>query len=162
MPRMSTKAVERALADPVAVEARARILKSTGNAREALQSAGEIEAPPDVIDQDWADTMAFNEELVKVIVLESTEKFAEQIVEVGVNGVMQRFIRGEEQTVKRKYLEQLARAKMTTYTQQKIKDGEDNESYRNVPHTALRYPFTVTEDQNPRGADWLRMVKASQ
>jgi len=112
------------------------------------------------VNKEWADQMAFNEELVTIRVHESTDKFAENPVEVFCNGIAQRFLRGQDQVVKRKYVEVLARAKMTTYGNQKITIGDGEESYVYPSHTALRYPFAVVEDQNPKGRDWLKSVLA--
>jgi hypothetical protein len=139
---------------------RPRAQKSTGPARESLEPA-HIEAVDRPVDKDWADQMKFNEEPVKIVVHDSTEKNAERVVEVWNNGISQRFIRGQEQVVKRKFMEVLARAKITSYTQEKVRDEDGNESYRNIPHTALRYPFSVIEDLNPRGREWLRTVLES-
>lgn len=157
MPRIARKEFD-AAAEKVGQD-RPRTIKSTGPARKAIEPAL-IETVDRPVDKDWADQMAFNEEPVRVLVHESTDKNAELIVEVYNNGVPQRFIRGQAQVVKRKFLEVLARAKMTTQGQQLIKDGEGNDTYRMVPHTALRYPFSVMEDSNPRGADWLKAVLA--
>ena len=134
-------------------------MKSTGPAKRSLEPA-HVEAVERPINKDWADTMAFNEELIKVMVHETTDPNATPIPDVYVNGIGQRFIRGQKQDVKRKFVELLARSRKTTYSQEKVRDDNGNESYRNVPHTALAYPFSVLEDQNPRGADWLTAILA--
>ena len=110
--------------------------------------------------EEKAAELAFLEEPVEVLVHESTDPNAEPIVETWCNGRSQFFMRGQPQVVKRKFVGILARAKRTSYTQQRYKDAEGNDAIRNVPHTALRYPFSVTADRNPRGADWLRKVLA--
>lgn len=133
--------------------------RSTGDAKDSLD-APQIEVVDRPVEQSWAEDMAFNESQVKVLVHESTDKNAEAVVEVFCNGVPQRFIRGRAQDVKRKFVAVLARAKMTTYSQEKVRDDDGNESYRNIPHTALRYPFSVVADSDPRGADWLTAVLA--
>jgi hypothetical protein len=108
---------------------------------------------------DYAARLAFNEEEVKIIVHESTDKNAEAIVDVYVNGIPQRFIRGMEQNVKRKFVEVLARARHTSLkTEVEIKG--DSVVNRIVRNSALRYPFSVREDRNPKGADWLRKILA--
>lgn len=136
-----------------------RVMKSTGPAKQSLEAAS-IEVVDKPVDKVWADQMAFNEEVIKVLVHESTDKNAEAIVEVFNGGIPQRFLRGQEQDVKRKFVEVLARAKMTTFTQEKYKDGDGVDSVKQVPHTALRYPFSVVNDPNPRGKDWLKAVLA--
>lgn len=108
----------------------------------------------------YAAELAFNEEMLEVIVHETTEKNAAPLVQVYVNGVAQHFVRGHVQRVKRKYVEVLARAKETAIkTSVQIVNGEAvNRLHR---HTALRYPFSVQHDPNPKGGAWLRKVLAS-
>ena len=108
--------------------------------------------------KEKAAALAFMEELIEVEVLPTQDKNAEFIVEVWCNGRAQRFMRGQKQTVKRKYVEVLARAKQTNYTQEMYKDGNGNDAIRNVPHTGLRYPFQVHRDDSPKGRDWLIKV----
>jgi hypothetical protein len=50
---------------------------------------------------EYAAALAFNEELIDVVVHESTEVNATPLVETYVNGVPQRFVRGQTQRVKR-------------------------------------------------------------
>lgn len=138
---------------------RPRAMSSTGPAKTSLEAA-HIEVVDRPVNKDWAEQMAFNEEAIEIMVHESTDKNAEIVVEVFNGGVPQRFIRGQKQMVKRKFVEVLARAKETRYSQEKVRDDDGNESYRNVPHTALRYPFSVISDANPRGRDWLTSVLA--
>ena len=132
-----------------------RDLPSTGTAR---LSATEIEP---VEGLDWkakAATLAFFDEPVEVLVHESTDKNAEMIVEFWNNGRAQRFIRGVAVTVKRKFVDQLARCKHTAYVQETYQDGSGNDSIRNVPKTSIRYPFSIVSDANPKGRDWLRQT----
>ena len=112
------------------------------------------------VDKDWADQMKFMEEVIEVTVHTSSEKFAEPVVEVFCNGIPQRFARGNRQAVKRKYVEVLARAKQTNYGNQQIVQENGEETYTYPASTALRYPFTVNNDPNPRGIDWLKSVLA--
>lgn len=154
MPRIDSNDVEVKQGKP-------RILKPTGDAKDALEP--DLVEPADrVVNKDWADMMAFNEEVIEVMVHESTDKNAEAIVEVFNNGIPQRFIRGQKQMVKRKFVEVLAKAKPTNYTQRAESDRDFTEGGAFVPHTAIRYPFSVTNDPNPRGADWLRSILQQQ
>ena len=99
-------------------------------------------------------------EPVTVMVMESTDDNADQIVSVWVNGRVQNFIRGNPQTVRRCYVERLARAKKTVYSQ--TLDERQGESAFNAMRAryGLRYPFSVIEDKNPNGAAWLRGILA--
>lgn len=134
-----------------------RKLSSVGNAKDALdlRELEVVDKPPS---QKKMEELAFMEEYVTVKVHDTTDENAVPVPPVWNDGRAQYFIRGEEQVVKRKYVERLARAKHTTFTQRKELDGMGNETYVQVPHTALLYPFEVIEDKNPRGRDWLRGI----
>lgn len=161
MPRLKPHQVKKHFEteEQVVGQDKPRVMKSTGPAKQSLEAA-QIEPTDRPVDKKWAETMQFNEDVLTVMVHESTDKNAEPIVEVFNGGIAQRFIRGKEQEVKRKFVEVLARAKMTTYTQQAYKDDNGVDSIRQVPHTALRYPFSVVRDPSPRGKDWLKSVLA--
>lgn len=137
-----------------------RVMKSTGAAKDSLEPAL-IEPVDRPVDHGWAGDMAFLEEPVSVRVAESADKNAESIVEVFCNGVPQRFIRGQTQTVKRKFIGVLCRAKPTSFSQVKRQSDDGVEQYVEVPHTAVRYPFSVMEDQNPIGRAWLEAELAA-
>lgn len=78
-----------------------------------------------------------------------------------VNGRSQFFQRGTPQEVKRYFVERLARAKRTSYSQNL--DERLGESMNNMQSRhALRYPFSVIEDKNPKGSAWLRQILAER
>lgn len=108
----------------------------------------------------WLDEMAFMNEIVTVRVHESTDKNANPFPEVYVNGRVQRFVRGEEQKVRRCFVEVLARAKGTTYDNVKLKDNEGEDKYAYPSHTAEVYPFVVIDD-SPKGKAWLKATLAA-
>ncbi len=111
------------------------------------------------VDMAYAEQLAFGEELVEIVVHESTEPNASPLVDTYVNGVPQRFIRGQSQRVKRKFVEVLARAKQTGIkTTVDMSNGEPVNRIQR--HTGLRYPFSVQHDPNPKGAAWLRSILA--
>lgn len=111
---------------------------------------------------EYAAELAFNEEPVDVVVHESTDKNEQMLVDVYCNGVPQRFIRGETQKVKRKFVEILARARQTSISTTTAAQGQDGEVVNRInKHTAVRYPFSVVYDPNPKGRDWLKRVLAS-
>ena len=109
--------------------------------------------------QQWLDDMAFANEIVKVMVHESTDKIAHPFPEVNVNGRVQRFVRGHEQKVKRFFVEKLARLKLTAFDNVKTKDVDGEDVYRYPTHTGLVYPFTVIEDSE-KGKQWLKQILA--
>lgn len=104
---------------------------------------------------DYAKELAFMEEPVTVMIHESTDQNAEPIVDLYCNGVPQRFIRGVPVTVKRKYVQILCDARQTSI--QTMTGVQGNQVINRInKHTATRYPFSVVEDQNRRGPEWLR------
>lgn len=138
-----------------------RRLKSVGPASEALE-----EAHFDVVDRpvnkDKLDMIAFMEEELVVRVADTTDPTMMPIPCVINDGVRQYFIRGQEQTVKRKFVEVLARCKITKFTQQLEKDGNGNDTYVNYPHTVLMCDFSVLHDPNPKGPAWLKNLLQEQ
>ena len=132
-----------------------RDMPSTGPAR---IDAPEIEVVAGPRWNEKAAMEAFLNEPVDVVVHETTDQNAEQIIQVACNGRNQYFMRGVVQTVKRKFVGVLANAKRTRFSQQTYKDANGNDAIRNVPHTALAYPFDVREDKNPNGRAWLKQL----
>lgn len=111
---------------------------------------------------DHAKELAFMEEPVRILVHESSDpNDPDPNPLLKVNGRTQYVIRGQEITMRRKFVEVLARAKKTGYTQSIKHDQVSGNVYQKMnPRTALRYPFSVIEDRNPKGRDWLRKVLA--
>lgn len=110
--------------------------------------------------KDKAKALAFNEEILDVVVHETTDENADPYPFVAVNGIRQFFERGTQQRVKRKFVEALVRSKGTKYSQRNAKDSNGNDVIRHDPHTALRHPFSVIHDPNPNGLAWLRKIMA--
>ena len=111
-------------------------------------------------DKKTLDAVVFMEEPVKIMVHESTDENAQPVVDVYCNGIPQRFVRGMEQVVKRKFVQILINARTTTVrTRTGVEGG--NVVNQLTRHTAVRYPFSVIEDRNPRGGAWLREALAS-
>lgn len=136
----------------------ARNIPSTGKAR--VEAEGRVQVVDRVVDSEWAKNMKFNEDVLTIIVHDSTDPNADPVPYVINDGRRQAFARGEEQQVKRKYVEVLARMKVTTQKQVRYKDSQNIDAIKMVPHTALRFPFTVIADPSPRGKDWLKAVLA--
>jgi len=104
-------------------------------------------------------TEQFMNEPVKVHILDVAEEHADVGFTVWVNGDPMTFIRNNEYTVKRKFVEGLARAKKTSYGNALRVDQQTGlQSYVWPSKTGLRYPFAVVEDKNPRGKTWLEAV----
>lgn len=98
---------------------------------------------------------AFMDEIVVIVVHEDANEEALRVVTPTVNGTTQPIVRGIPTPVKRKYVEALARAKETRYTQV-LSDPNRPDSLVMAPRTALAYPFAIERDDNPNGRAWLR------
>lgn len=124
--------------------------------RSAMREEG-IEVVPAMAIDDYASDLAFMEEPVEVEVHESNDPNAEPIVDLYCNGIPQRIVRGQPITVKRKYVQILASARQVSMSAETRVQGEDVIN-RVSKRSALRYPFSVTRDDNRKGRDWLRTV----
>lgn len=137
------------------------LIPTEGDISGTLRGKIETVDGPDAMGR--ADELAFMEEFVTIMVHPSTDPNAVPLPFTSVNGRPQYFQRGQPQRVRRKYVEILARAKKTTYTQTTEHDPRTGNVYQKMnPHTALEYPFSVVEDPNPKGVDWLRHILAEK
>lgn len=120
----------------------------------------QIEAITDLqrFNKDKLALLAFMEEPVTVHIHETSEEQADSNFSIWVNGRQEVFFRGQEKTVKRKFVEGLARAKPTTYRNEQFKMQDGSDSVRYPKSRGLRYSFSVVHDNNPRGRDWLKEV----
>lgn len=106
-----------------------------------------------------AKTEKFMNDILTIIVHESVEDGSLEIITPSVNGVNQPIIRGIESNVKRKYVETLARSRMTKYVQ-KTPDPSRPDNIQMVERTSLTYPFSVLHDPHPNGRAWLKAILA--
>jgi hypothetical protein len=106
-----------------------------------------------------ASDEAFMNELVTVMVHSTTDENQPNHVVVNCNGMNQPLIRGVPTTVKRKYVEILARMKETKYTQI-TRNASAPEQIDMIARHGLSFPFDLVEDKNPRGRAWLQNVLA--
>lgn len=148
-------------ADEPQVKDQPRAMKSTGPASEALEAQG-FDVVKGHVSKEKLDNLAFMEDVLTVVVHDSTNENDEPIPRVWNGGRSQAFIRGKEQEVKRKFVEVLARLKYTKYTQRLVKDATGADTYVQIPHTALRYPFAVIRDPSPKGKEWLKNALAAE
>lgn len=136
--------------------------RSIGDSRESLDapSSDIIEkAPP----WDKIEMLNFMEEELLVKVHQTTNEQEVPIPVVWNDGRAQYFIRGQSQKVKRKFVEILARCRVTTFAQEAFKDGAGNDSYRYVPNTGHLYPFSVLNDPSgARGSKWLEDIMSEE
>lgn len=137
--------------------------------RKAAKALHDVEAEDGVIQVSSADgyerkaeLLRFYEEELDVMIMDSPDPNPEPFVFLAVNGrgAMPMGVpwcpRNEVITIKRKYVELLARAKPINV---RTVDGVDRNGDKTkiVRRSAgVRYPFSVLRDPNPRGAAWLR------
>jgi hypothetical protein len=121
----------------------------------------EIVEGPITAMKDWVETEAFMNERVLGMVQPSNDPNDADMdfVQVWINGVVQTFKRGMPQWVRRCYVERLARAKATFYSQ-RIDERLGESMNMLSPVKVLRYPFSVLQDKNPNGGAWLQEALA--
>ena len=114
------------------------------------------------LEKSYAEQLAFLEEPVEVMVAEPQDEKESNLVQLFVQGRSQMIIPGQPIIIKRKYLEVLARAKQIRYKPVvKINDLTGAPVNMMIPRLVLRYNFSVIQDKNPKGAEWLRRILAS-
>ena len=99
-------------------------------------------------------------EMVDIYILPTTDKNESKLIPVDTNTGSHVFERGKHYTVRRNVVEILARCKKTNYTQKDFVNPEGIQDSIQVPTSALAYPFTITRDDNPKGAHWIRFTLA--
>ena len=101
---------------------------------------------------------AFMEELLTIKVHQKSEKGVFEFVNPAVNGINQPIFRDVEVKVKRKYVEALARARVTTY-EQITPDPSKPANIQMRPKTVICDPFTVIYDPSgKKGKEWLLSI----
>lgn len=103
---------------------------------------------------------AFYNEPVTVQIHETNEKFPQRIFNIMVNGKVETFVQGETKTVKRMFVEGLARAKPVHFGNEEYVDWDGTRKVRHPTSRGLRHPFSVVHDPNRNGAAWLKAVLA--
>lgn len=140
-----------------------RVMKSTGDASEALAPNDRvIQVVEHVGDPEKAAMLAFMNERIDVRLATSTDKNAEQVVEICVNGHLEALRRGVTKTVPRFIVDRLARVKITGYQQKEVINSEGIRQYVHQPVTGLRYDFSVTNDPSPYADAWLKSILAER
>ena len=103
---------------------------------------------------------AFANELVTIRIAKTTDKNKPDHVILSVNGKTQVVVAGRKQTVRRMYLEVLARMWESAYEQKQ--HAIELDRYEMLETPALVYPFEVLNDANPKGAAWLEHILAEK
>jgi hypothetical protein len=116
-----------------------------------------------------AAMLKFMEEPVTIIIAEASDKNAEKAVFCKVNGRgpgpggSPWLPRNMEITIPRKYVEVLARARPVRVQSVEKVNNETGERYMEQNKSSSdRYPFSVVQDANPAGREWLRSIRANR
>ncbi len=156
--------VQRKTADPVSEntigQGAERLMKSTGPAKESLETPTIARVSEFGIDQEKLDMLAFMNEPVTVRIGTTTDKNAAQVFEININGNLEFFRRGETKTVKRFIVDRMLRLKETVYSQKEVVNSEGIKDILQIPQTALKYDFSIERDDNPLGDSWKRHTLA--
>lgn len=156
--------VQRTTADPVSEntigQGASRLLKSTGDSKVAMETPTIALASEFGMDQEKLEMLAFMNEPVTVRIGTTTDKNAEQVFEININGNLEFFRRGETKTVKRFIVDRMLRLKETVYSQKEVINSEGIKDILHIPHTALKYDFSIERDDNPLGDSWKRHTLA--
>lgn len=107
-----------------------------------------------------AAALAFYEEPVTVYIQESNERNPQRVFNIWVNGKFETFVQGETKTVKRKFVEGLARSKPVHFDNEEYVDRDGTRKVRHPTSRGLRHQFSVVHDPNRNGAAWLKAVLA--
>lgn len=130
----------------------------TSETHEELASQFEV---VDKISKTELELLAFMEEEVEVVIMDSESDYAEQVIHLCHNGRNQFMLRGVKQRIKRKFLDILARSKSEVVRTPPVMDSSGNETRSIKLASNLRYPFHVTNDPNPMGRFWLENTLAA-
>lgn len=111
-----------------------------------------------IMDMEKMAMLAFMAEDITIRIGTTTDKNAEKIFELNINGRNFMFRRGQSYTVPRYVVDRMLRLKPTVYTQEEVVNSEGSKEFVHHGHSALKYDFTVERDGNPKGHEWHRAV----
>jgi hypothetical protein len=155
-----------------------RSVKPTPRASMEMPPLGEaLEREPNIVlaekdlTQDYYEKLKFAEEPLTILIHRSGERNAANCTDLISNqGILAEMLfkngwvqigylpRGQQIVVKRKTVEQIASAKMTHISTRVVeRDGEDPRNFVD-PVTASVNSFSVIDDKNPRGVEWLSQL----
>lgn len=108
----------------------------------------------DVLNKEYLEELAFMDEMMEILVQESTNPNDENPVPIGCNGVIVHIFRGKPTVLKRKFVNNLI-VKSTRVTTPEYINGAGERAFKIVQQNALKYPFMVLRDPSPKGGEWL-------
>jgi hypothetical protein len=108
-----------------------------------------------------AEELAFNEEVLTVVVHTTSDQNADPFPTFWVNGE-KAICSAASRHVKRKFVERMARSRINNVRQRYYVDATGNQPSATRCQGSLMYPFAVLHDPNPKGAAWLKKILAEQ
>ena len=125
------------------------------------------------LDTDWADQMEFNKEPVTIRILPPNERNPPNYIECGVNGVgcevwNERAKRWDQWfrvpvneiiTVKRMYLENLLRSRITRIRTADFRPGQGDPDPTIYRDTTSVFSVDIIKDKNPQGREWVDSIR---
>lgn len=136
---------------------------------------GETIVPIDKpIENDYLAALKFAEDPVTILITQGSEEFAPWSVPLWVNGKGAEVLMrgswvelgylpvGHEVVTRRKYVEVLARMRPDSIKTEVIERVNEDPLNRINRSTRLQNQFSVIEDKNPRGREWLKQLMAGR
>ena len=119
-----------------------------------------IVATPEMLNKEYADELAFMEDVLTIYLNRGREKHSPQFEQFGVNGRII-WVQVEQPTkVKRKYVEVMARSMPVDITTQSGESAGDELVFNKVlRHQTANFSFSILHDPSPKGAAWLAKVR---
>lgn len=108
----------------------------------------------DALNKAYLEELAFMDEMMEIIVHESTDKNAENPIPVACNGVHVFVDRGVPVKLKRKFVNHLI-VKSTRVSTPEYTNHAGERAFKIVQQQGLKYPFNVIKDPSPKGGEWL-------
>ena len=109
----------------------------------------------EALNKGYLDELSFMEDILEVMVQESTDQNAENPVQIGVNGVFAQLFRGVPTKIRRKFVDAMI-VKNTMVKTPEFIDGSGARAFKITQHHAMKYPFMLVHDPSPKGPEWLR------
>ncbi len=136
------------------------VMPGTGTLANFRRSDLVLESADPLGFEDHAAALSFLNEMVVINIMESSDPDAENPVFLSVNGVPIYVTRGQDEIVRRKYVEQLLRAKPVKVNSKGARNSEGDAINKITKTTSLRYPFNIVRDDNPKGQAWRKKILA--
>jgi len=163
---MRTAPGETAKNNPVARQFTQQEVTNTELPKRTLDPVADLDDREDILiadasslASDYAAALAFNEEPVTILLHRGREKNAPTHEHVSVNGQTIWIPVDQPTRIARKFVEVLARAQPMNVSTDSGEAAGDQITFNNVNRSLSSLcSFSVLEDKNPRGREWLTRV----